>query len=293
MEKVKGHLAMLLFAALISGSFSIGHMAAPHIDPIALTTARFVLATAVMGALGFVLIGKMPVITVNLWRFPILGGLMAIYFVMMFIALQMASPVSTGAVFTLIPLMSAFFGWIFLRQHTSAIVLASLIVAAAGAVWVIFRGDIQAMLRFEVGRGEILFFFGCVAHAAYTPLVRRFNWQEPVFSFTFMTLAASMLCMVIWGASAVFMTDWTSLPLIVWLTIGYLAVFTTGGTFFLLQYASMRLPASKVMSYGYLTPGIIVLYEWLLGHGLASLTLLAGVLVTAAALVILAVSADG
>ena len=111
MQKVLGHLAMLLFAALISGSFSIGHLAAPYIDPVALTTARFVLAATVMGVLGLILLRRLPLIRTAPWRFLVLGGLMAFYFVMMFVGLRIANPVSMGAVFTLIPLMSAFFGF--------------------------------------------------------------------------------------------------------------------------------------------------------------------------------------
>ncbi|MGI9350945.1 MAG: DMT family transporter [Rhizobiaceae bacterium] len=292
LEKLKGHLAMLLFAALISASFSIGHLAAPHIDPVALTTVRFMLAVIVMSVAASIFYQELPTIWKDVWRFLLLGGLMAIYFVTMFIALRITSPVSTGAVFTLIPLMSAVFGWIFLRQSTSLVVILSLLMAAAGAIWVIFRGDIQAILAFKIGAGETIFFFGCLAHAAYAPLVRKFNQGEPVFNFTYMTLIASTLCMIAWGGGTVLETDWTNLPVIVWITIGYLAVFTTAGTFFLLQYSSLRLPASKVLAYGYLVPGIIVLYEGFLGHGWVRLSLLIGVLVTAAALVLLAASKD-
>ncbi len=292
-EKLKGHLAMLLFAALISGSFSMGHIAAPHIDPVALTAARFFLATFVMGVLGVILYRKLPTIEKSLWRFLILGTLMSLYFVLMFVGLRLSTPVSTGSVFTLIPLMSAIFGWFFLRQKTGPIVLISLIIAAFGALWVIFRGDLNAMLAFEAGQGESIFFVGCVAHAAYAPLVRKFNRGEPIFAFTFMTLVASTICMGLWGASALWQTEWALLPVIVWVAIFYLAIFTTAGTFFLLQFATMRLPASKVLAYGYLIPGIIVVYEGIIGHGWAGLSLLAGVLVTAAALVILAFASDG
>ena len=210
-EKVLGHLAMLLFAILISGSFSIGHMAAPFIDPTALTAARFVVAVLAMGTLGFFLGRSSPVIRTAPWRFILLGGLMAIYFVMMFYGLKIASPVSTGAVFTLIPLMSAIFGWFLLKQKVSLNVLTALLVGAGGALWVIFQGDLDAIMRFEIGRGESIFFFGCVCHALYTPLVRKLNRSEPVFSFTFMTLIGSTICMIAWGAASIVETDWTGL----------------------------------------------------------------------------------
>lgn len=292
MEKVRAHLAMLLFATLISGSFSLGHLAAPSIDPFALTVARFMLATCVMGVLGIVVYGRLPVIRQKPWRFIVLGGLMATYFVLMFVALQIASPVTTGAVFTLVPLMSAIFGWILLGQKSAAVVVLSLLIGAAGAIWVIFKGDLDAIVRLEIGKGELIFFFGCAAHALFAPMVRKLNHGEAVFGFTFMTVIGSTVCMLAVGSTAAWETNWTELPAIVWVTIVYLAVFTTAGTFFLLQYASLRLPASKVMAYGYLIPGIIVLYEWFLGHGFVSTSLLLGVLVIAMVLVILAAAPD-
>ena len=45
----RGHLAMLAFSALVAGSFSLGVLAAPHIDPGALSVARFVLAGVLVG----------------------------------------------------------------------------------------------------------------------------------------------------------------------------------------------------------------------------------------------------
>lgn len=292
LEKVAGHLVMLLFAVLISGSFSIGHLAAPFIDPFALNAIRFLSATLILGVAAILFHKENPLIVEAPWRFLILGGLMALYFVTMFMALQISLPVSTAAVFTLIPLMSAGFGWIFLRQTTALIVLLSLVVAAVGAVWVIFKGDVDAILDFNIGKGEIIFFVGCVAYAAYAPLVRKLNRGETLLGFSFTTLLASMLCVSILGAPAILQTDWTALPLIVWLGVGYLAIFTTAVTLFLLQFAALRLPASKVLSYGYLIPGLVILYEGFLGHGWVDTVILAGAFVTAAALVIMALASD-
>ena len=161
---------MLLFAALISVSFTLGDLAVPHIDPGPLTVARFALAVVVMGILAA------PHMKAEhfrgLWRFPILGGLMAAYFILMFEALAITDPVSTGAVFTLTPLMSAIFGYILMRQITTPVMAIALLLAGVGAIWVIFRADIDAILGLRLGLGEKIFFVGCACHALYTPLVR-------------------------------------------------------------------------------------------------------------------------
>lgn len=162
-EKLRGHFAMILFALLISASFSFGALAAPHIDPGALSASRFMLASIVMGLIAYFtgnkLVERGQILPKSPQRFLVLGALMGVYFVTMFEALKVASPVSTGAVFTLMPMISAGFGVLFfLAQRVSPRMMISLLIAAAGAVWVIFRGDLNALLSFNIGTGEMIFF---------------------------------------------------------------------------------------------------------------------------------------
>ena len=171
--------------------------------------------------------------------------------------------------------------------------MLSLLVAAAGAIWVIFKGDINAILGFEVGRGEAIFFIGCACHAAYAPLVRKFSLGEPTVAYSFYTLAAVCIWVTLAGFPDIIATGWAALPAIVWIAIAYLFIFTTALTFFLLQFAALRLPASKVLAYGYLTPAFVIVLEGMIGHGWASVSVLAGALVTAAALAVLAFAPDG
>lgn len=292
-ERLLGHLAGLAFAAVIAGSYSLGAMAAPWIGPLAINAMRFAIGTAILGV---VVVAVSPdkrlALPAGPWRLALLGALMAAYFTALFVALGLASPVATGAVFTLTPLMTAGFALIVLGQRTRPVVLLSLLIAAAGAVWVVFRGDVGAIIAFDVGRGEIIFFFGCMAHALYTPLVRRFRRGEPIIVFTFWTLAATTVWVGLVGASEIAATDWLSLPLIVWITIGYTAGFATALGFFLLQFATVRIPAAKAMAYGYMTPVFIILIEGLIGHGWASPAVLAGALFTVGGLVVLWLAAD-
>ena len=224
--------------------------------------------------------------------FLLLGGLMAVYMSTMFKALEFTSPVATGAVFTLMPLVSAGFAWLFMRQVTRPGVLVSLVIAAAGAIWVIFRGDVGAILAFDVGTGEMIFFVGVVCHAAYAPLLRRLNRGEQPFDFAFWGVAATFLWLFIPGVPALRTVELTETPAIVWIAILYLAIVTTVITFMLIQYASMRLPAPKVLGYGYLTPSFIILLEGLIGHGWVPLSVMAGALVTACGLLVMALLPD-
>ncbi|WP_103763763.1 DMT family transporter [Roseovarius confluentis] len=286
-DRLRGHAAMLAFSGLIAGSFALGSMAAPHIAPTALNAVRFILASVLLGSAAWATVGIPRTTWQAPWRYLLLGGSMGLYFVMMFEALKTAAPVSAAAVFTLTPIMSGLFGYILLRQVMTPRMGVALAIGAAGALWVIFDADLQALLRFEMGRGEVIFFFGCIAHAFYTPLVRKLNRGERPIVFSFGTMVAAAGLIALAGWSDMRSTDWPGLPAIVWITIIYTAVAATAITFVLLQYASLRLPSAKVMAYTYLTPTWVICWQAALGHGLPPLLILVGVGLTIVALVLL------
>ncbi len=284
---MQGHFAMLVFSALVAGSFSLGSMAANMISPAALNAARFVIAAMVIAVAVAATTGLTKNAARASWRYFVLGGLFAVYFVLMFEGLKTARPVSAAAVFTLTPVIAAGFGWLLLRQATTPRMALALAIGAAGALWVIFRADIAALRRFEIGRGEIVYFVGCVSHALYTPMVRKLNRGEPAVVFTLGTLLAGGVVLFVYGWRDLVGTDWLALPAIVWITILYVAIFASSATFVLLQFASLRLPSAKVMAYTYLTPSWVILWEIALGNGAPPLLVFGGVGLTMLALYLL------
>lgn len=278
---------MLAFSALVAGSFSLGAMAAPYVSPAALTVLRFALAGSLVGAAALATTGIPRSTWVAPWRYLVLGGLLAAYFVLMFKGLQTAEAISTAAVFTLTPIMAAGFGWLLLRQVTTPRMAFALTVGAMGALWVIFRADLAALLKFQIGKGEILYFWGCVAHAIYAPMVRKLNRGEPAVVFTFGMMVAGFLLLLLWGWRDVLETDWAALPAIVWICLIYVSVAASSMTFVLLQYATLRLPSAKVMAYTYLVPSWVILWEIALGRTPPPALVLGGVALTILALLML------
>ena len=283
----QGHLAMLLFSSLVAGSFSLGAMMANEVSPAAFTALRFCLATLCVGFLAW----RAGVLRRDAfrapWRYAVLGGLFGFYFVLMFEGLKTAPPITAAAVFTLVPLMSAGFAWLLLRQIMTSRMYLALSIGGIGALWVIFRADISALLGFDIGRGEVIYFVGCAAHALYTPMVRQLNRGENVVMFAFGTLLGGTILLLVYAAPQIAATDWLALPSIVWITLVYVALFATAATTVLLQYSSMRLPSAKVMAYTYLVPTWVIVWEIMLGNGVPGGLVLIGVAMTVLALLLL------
>ena len=274
----RGHLAMLGFSALVAGAFSLGRLSAPYIAPSALTLARFGLSAALVGGVAAGL-GQQNLTRLwqAPWRWLVLGGLMGLYFVLMFEGLKLSPAVSMSTVFTLTPILSAGFGWMMMRQVTTGRMGFALAMGGAGALWVIFNGDLAALVNLDVGKGEALFFIGCVGHAAYTPLVRLLNRGETPMLSSMGTMLGGFVVLAIYAWRDVLATPWFTLPAIVWIALIYLSAAATGLTFVALQYAALRLPAAKVMAYTYLVPVWVICWELALGHAAPPVLILPGV----------------
>ena len=273
----QSHLAMLGFSVLVAGSFSLGSIIANDISPIALTAVRFILAAIVIGIIAISTGSVTQAALKSPWRYLVLGGIFSVYFVLMFEGLKTATPVSTVAIFTLIPAVSAIAGFVILGQIVSSRIVVALIIGALGALWVIFRADIQLLSTFSIGRGELIFFVGCIAHAIMPILFLLLNRGENPLMVTFGLLISGAIILCIIGAREIIETDWIGLPTIVWVVIFYVSICASAITFVLLQFASMHLPATNVMAYTYLTPIWVLVWELFLGHSVPPLWVLGGV----------------
>ena len=283
----QSHIAMLGFSILIAGSFSLGSMVANDISPIALTAVRFVLAAFIVGSIALFSGSIARKELTASWRYFVLGSTFSLYFILMFEGLKTASPVSAVAVFTLIPAMSCWLGFFILGQMVSGRTLLAVVIGATGSLWVVFRADFLALTMSSVGRGELIYFVGCVAHAFMPILFRGLNRGENPVMVTFGLLVSGALILCLFGAGEIIQTDWKGLPSLVWITIFYVAVFATAVTSVCLQFASMHLPAANVMAYTYLTPTWVLLWEIFLGHDVPPFWIWGGVLLTAVSVIVL------
>jgi drug/metabolite transporter (DMT)-like permease len=284
----RAHLAMICFVFLISTSFTVGEAISPDIDPVVLTWLRFGLSAVIFA--GLILAGQgnfsFPK-PGNILRYSWFAFLLAFYFSAMFEALRWTDALSTAAVFTLVPPMTAMISWVLLRQRLSLRQICALLIAGLAAVWVLFDGSVEHLLGFSIGKGEAIFFVGCIAFASYAPSVRRFPSGQGLVEQTFWSLVSGTVLLTAYGWPRIVATDWPEIPVLVYIGAAHLTIFSTAISFYLLQYGSIRLPAAKVMAYTFLIPAFVLLQETALGEPWPSLSICLGVLVIASAMAVL------
>jgi drug/metabolite transporter (DMT)-like permease len=281
------HGQVLAGRMLVATSFPVGAAITHGLEPELLTMVRFALASLlflpyIIWRHGFVIPSAG-----TLAGYAAIGGCLVTFFWCMFAALRLTSALNAAALFTILPCIAALYAAILVRERFGARRLVALILGAVGALWVVFRGDMQLFLSLAFNKGDLIFLAGLFAMGLYTPLVQRFNKSDPAAVMTFWTMATGAGWLLLLNNFEVFRTEWSTVEFHVLAGIAYLAVFTTIISFFILQHGTLRLGPTRAMSYGYLTPTFVVMIEWALGHGLPSAMTLPGIAVIMAAMLVL------
>ncbi len=265
------HLSVLLATGLVATSFPVVAAITGELDSLVLTLMRFALATVLFAPIvlwrdGLQLPGRR-----DLARYALLSACLVGFFWGMFAALRETSAVNTAAIFVLAPTVTMLLSALLLHETPGRSARLASLVGMLGAVWVVFRGDPQALLALELGRGDVIFFLATLAMGLYSVLVKYLHRGEPMLRMTFWTLATGTLWLLCLSAPHLSATDWSGLSPGVYAGIVYLAVFTTLVTFFVFQWGATVIGPARVMSYTYLNPLLVTLIGALLGQPLPAL----------------------
>lgn len=280
------HMLMLLCSVLVSTSFTVGAAITDGLDPVILTLFRFSFAAFVFSPWIYYKYGFQFSFT-TLLRCGVISFCLVVFFCAMFLSLRYTSALNTSVIFALVPSMSFVFSFVLVRERLAKWQLVALGLGVAGVVWVIFGGELGKFLAMEWNRGDLIFLGGCGFLSLYTPLVRLLHQGEPMAVMTFWILVTGALWLLLFGSVRITSIDFSTVPLFVWGGVVYLAVFTTIITFFLTQYSVLYLGPTKVASYSYLYPALVLLTDLLLGHGLPPLRVFPGVFAVLVVMVVL------
>lgn len=277
---------MVVCASLVSTSFTVGRAITAELDPALLTLIRFSLAALLFAPFVYLRHGLRASPSLVL-RCSLISCCLVSFFYCMFLSLRYTTALNTSIIFALVPSLSCIYAFLLVGEKLNRSQLIALACGMAGAVWVIFRGDYALLLHMSWNKGDLIFLGGCFAMGLYTPLIRLLHRGEPMVVMTFWIMVTGAGWLLFVSGYQLLHLNWTEVSAKAWLGILYLAVFCTIITFFLTQYAVPRLGPTKVMAYSYFYPGLVVVLELLLGHGLPPLRILPGVFVVLLAMFVL------
>ncbi len=281
------HGLMLLATFLVATSFPVVAAITDSLDSVVLTFVRFTLATLLFAPLVAWRFGIVRPSLRDLLRYSLLSLLLVTFFWCMFASLRMTTPLNTAAIFSVSPVITAGMAAILLRERITRSARIALPLGAIGAIWVIFRGDLTALLALQIGMGDLLFFAGTMALASYTTLVKVLHKGEPMAQMTFWILATGSIWLLLVSLPRLGSVSWAEIPIRTLAGITYLSVFTTIVTFFLFQWSTTHIGPTRVMSYTFLNPTLVLVIGLFAGNTLPPLATWPGMVMAIAATVIL------
>lgn len=209
------------------------------------------------------------------------------FFLCMFESLRYTTALNTSIIFTLVPGISGLYSMIFLKERLGRYRILALFLGLVGALWVIFKGDINQLLALNVNEGDLLFLFGCFLMAAYPPLVKKVHGKESMVFMTFWVLLGGAVLLLLISLPRLATVEWSDIGMSVWLGIVYLALFSTVVTFYLTNLSTLHLGPTRVMAYSYFYPAFVVLINWSFGKSLPPAIILPGVVVVSVATIVI------
>ncbi len=202
----------------------------------------------------------------------------------MFAALRYTSALNTGTIFTLTP---AAVSYLFLRERLGRAARLAIPVGMIGAVRVIFRGDLDALLALGLGKVDAIFLAAIFSMGCYMPLVKILHRGEPMARGTFWTLVTCTGWLLVLSFGRLGSVDWMLVPPAVSGGVIYLAVFTTLIRFSIFQLSTALIGPTRMVSYIYLNPALVLLIGLGFGEPLPPLATYPGLILIVGATVIL------
>jgi len=178
------------------------------------------------------------------------------------------------------PAFTALLAVLFLRERLGVARGIGIALCVAGALWVLARGDPAALLRLEIGVGELLLFACIFIWSAYTLLGSiAMSSLSPLALTTYVLLAGSLpLAFASWGETETLaQVTWQS-----WVALGYLIVFGTVLPFQWFYEGVRALGAARASQFINLVPPLAVVESILiLGEAFTPALLVGAALVIA------------
>lgn len=272
------HGLMLLAIILASSSFPIGASITNELPPEIMMFLRFLIAAFMFFPFVIAKNGLVLPSSTSLRIYILLSIPLVAFFWCMFESLRYTSVLNTGALYTLVPVITAVYAFILNRELTDKLRIFGLLIGTIGALWIVFRGNYESFIGLDLNYGDVIFLLGCLFLGLYNPLLKRLYSGESMIVMTFWILLSGATLLFLISITNNNRIDWLDIKSDVYLSIIYLSFFSTLATFLIINYSTIRIGATKVSAYGFLTPLFVIAMSIFVGMDSFDIVILPGIL---------------
>ena len=287
-QSTKAHIYVVIATIFIAGSFLASYKLSSTIDAISLTLYRFVLALIFLSPLVIFNKNRVKAVPKLLPKAMVISLFYSLYFIGMFKALEYTTVLNTGSIYTLVPLMTAILCIFFFKEKIPLAQLIVYIIGIISTLIVVFKANLELLLKFSLNQGDIIFLIASLSMALYSIFLKvLYKKDDDIIVLVFSTLMAG----IIWMSFTMWILDipyeWEKIEGNLLFSMLYLVVATTILTLFLYQKATLILGPKKVMAYIYISPSLVALIMFIFEKQRISLGVIIGILLSTIATIII------
>lgn len=173
--------------------------------------------------------------------------------VLFFEGLNLTTPINASIIVTVIPVLVLVFAQILLKEKITPNKIIGIILGASGAILVILTGG-EISLASDTFVGNVLVFINAAAFAMYLVLVKPMMVRyHPMTVIKWIFLFGFLFISTV-STHKILQADLSSIPPLIWGSIAYVVVATTGLAYLLNNYSMRMLSPTVTGTYIYLQP---------------------------------------
>ncbi len=275
-------LKVLFAVAVWGGSFIATKIALRDAAPVTIVWARFGIGVLILGFAVRLRKAYRRSGMRDLAYFALLGGLgITFHQWLQSTGLITAQATTTAWIVASTPVFMALLGWLFLQESLGLVRVGGILLAAAGVLLVVSRGDWQALSLGQLGvPGDLLILISAPNWAIFSTLSRDGLRRYPAAWMMFLVMGFGWLFSSVFFLNGPGLADLGRLSVDGWTAVLFLGIACSGLAYIFWYDALQAMPSAQVGVFLYLEPLVTVAVAgWLLGEALTPATLIGGIII--------------
>ncbi|MBT3503761.1 MAG: DMT family transporter [Cryomorphaceae bacterium] len=260
----KRYLA-LIAAFLATSIYGINHTLAKEIMPIYIGSSGFIMLRLLGATLIFWLISLFtPYEKIEKRDFlkiifaAVLG--MCINMLAFFRGLELSTPINSGVIITLSPILVLILSYFFLKEKVTLKKILGIIIGFSGAIFLILNTSKTGMNAPNIPLGNSFFLLNASAYAGYLIVVKPLTSKYNIFTIMKWLFLIGLILSAPITYNQFVEVNWLELPWFAIWRMAYVVIGTTFLTYLFNIYALKTLSPTTVGSFIYLQPIITIVF---------------------------------
>ena len=177
-----------------------------------------------------------------------------------FRGLELSTPINSGVIITLSPVLVLILSYFFLREKITIKKILGILIGFSGAVFLILNSSKTGINAPNIPLGNSFFLLNASAYAGYLIIVKPLTNKYNIFTLMKWLFLIGLILSAPITFNQFIEVKWTELPWFAIWRMGYVVIGTTFLTYLFNIYALKKLSPTTVGSFIYLQPIITIIF---------------------------------